>query len=60
MASMLYDDPLMESPASDEDQAAYAAAVFAAAVRRREREADAVAAGMVPRLRRLPVTRCWA
>ena len=41
---MLYDDPLHENRASDEVQAGFAAAVYAAAVARRESEAGAVAA----------------
>jgi hypothetical protein len=38
MAAMLYDDPLHDE-ASDDDQADFAAAVYAAAAGRREREA---------------------
>jgi hypothetical protein len=48
---MLYDDPLHDSrEASDEAQAAYAAAVYAAAVARREREAVTVAAAAPDRV----------
>lgn len=43
MAAMLYDDPLHDE-GSDEAQAAFAAAVYAAAVARREREAGTAAA----------------
>ena len=46
MSSMLYDDPLHENRASDETQGWYAAAVYAAAVERREHAA--VAAEEVP------------
>jgi hypothetical protein len=48
MASMLLDPPLHEYPAwheaGDETQAGYFAAVYAAAVARRERDASPVAA----------------
>ena len=44
MSLMLYDDPLHESrEASDDDLDRFAAAVYAAAVERREREASPVA-----------------
>ena len=44
MVPMLHDDPLNKNCASDEAYAAYAAAVYAAAVERRERDAATVAA----------------
>jgi hypothetical protein len=37
---VLYDDPLYDRPAPHEADEWFAAAVYAAAVRRREREAD--------------------